>query len=167
MISWSVLSVLRSLNMRPLRTIRLVMWSCEEFGGVGAQQYYTAHANDSSKMSLVMESDLGVFHPDGLQFTGNQDATQIMTAIGQLLAHINATLVTTGGEGTDISPWMSAGVPGASLANDNERYFWFHHSNADTMSVLNSADIDKCAAVWAVHAYSVANLPSLLPRGNK
>ena len=32
-ISWSVLSVLRYLNLRPKRTIRLVMWSCEEFGG--------------------------------------------------------------------------------------------------------------------------------------
>ena len=30
--SWQVLSALRQLNLRPRRTIRLVMWTCEEFG---------------------------------------------------------------------------------------------------------------------------------------
>jgi len=60
-----------------------------------------------------------------------------------------------GGEGTDIDPFIQAGVPGArynlsssfpilltlvsnSLANDNAKYFWFHHSQGDMMTVLNS-----------------------------
>jgi hypothetical protein len=33
------------------------------------------------------------------------------------------------------------------------------------MTVLNTTDVDLCAAVWAVHAYTIANLDSLLPRG--
>ncbi|CAF1394938.1 unnamed protein product [Adineta steineri] len=33
MISWTVLSLLHSLNIRAKRTIRCVLWSCEEFGG--------------------------------------------------------------------------------------------------------------------------------------
>jgi len=72
--------------------------------------------------------------------------------------------VVGGGDGEDIEPWIAAGVPGASLHNDNEKYFYFHHSGGDTMEVLDSGDVDKCAAVWAVHAYTVANLDSLLPR---
>lgn len=164
MISWSVLSVLKALNLRARRTIRLVMWSCEEFGGIGAQQYFNAHKDEVNSMDLVMESDMGVFHPTGLQFTGNAAAAQIVTQIGQLLSSINATAVTGGGDGEDIAPWMSAGVPGASLLNDNERYFWFHHSGGDTVEVLDSADVDAAAAVWAVHAYSIANLDGLLPR---
>ena len=140
------------------------MWSCEEFGGIGAGQYFEAHQSELPNMSLVMESDLGVFQPLGLQFTGNNASTRIMNKIGELLEPINATIVTTGGEGTDISPWQNHGVPGASLYNANDRYFWYHHSNGDTMSVLNSDEIDKCAAVWAVHAYTVANLDQLLPR---
>lgn len=43
---------------------------------------------------------MGVFHPTGLQFTGNADATAIMNQIGQLLAPINASAVVGGGEGT-------------------------------------------------------------------
>jgi len=87
-----------------------------------------------------------------------------MQEIAQLLQPINTTLLTTGGEGTDISPWMDAGVPGASLANDNDRYFYFHHSDGDTMTVLNPDDLDLGAVTWAVTALSVANLDDLLPR---
>lgn len=163
-ISWSVLTALARLGLRPKRTVRLVAWSCEEIGGLGADQYYEAHIDEVPTMSLVMESDAGVFHPLGIQFAGSAAAQQIMTAIGQLLAPINASQVTSGGEGTDIDPWMQAGVPGASLANENEKYFYFHHSNGDTITVLNTDDVDLCAATWAVTAYSVANLDSLLPR---
>jgi len=163
-ISWSVLSLVRQLGLTPLRTLRLVMWSCEEFGGIGAQQYFTKHQDEVPNMDLVMESDLGVFTPQGIQFTGNASAMNIMTQIGTLLTSINASTVTTGGEGTDINPWMVAGVPGASLLNDNQQYFWFHHSHADTMTVLDPNQMDYCAATWAVTAYTVANLPSLLPR---
>ncbi len=69
-----------------------------------------------------------------------------------------------GGDGEDISPWMSRGIPGASLLNDNWDYFAYHHSNGDTMDVLNSTDVDLSAAVWAVYAYSIADLDHLLPR---
>ena len=76
MISWTVLSLLHSLNIRAKRTIRCVLWSCEEFGSIGARQYFTAHENEVPSMSIVMESDMGVFHPQGLIFNGIAEATQ-------------------------------------------------------------------------------------------
>lgn len=76
-ISWTVLSLLHALNLRARRTVRCVLWSCEEFGGIGADQYFDAHENEISKMSIVMESDMGVFHPIGLQFLGNAEARQV------------------------------------------------------------------------------------------
>jgi len=115
-------------------------------------------------MDLVMESDLGVFHPTGLELTANANATQIVTAIGALLSSIGTGLVTGGGEGTDISPWMDAGVPGASLHNNNDRYFDFHHSQGDTMTVLNRDDLDLAAVTWAAFAYVIADLDAMLPR---
>ncbi|CAF1154446.1 unnamed protein product [Adineta ricciae] len=164
MISWTVLSLLHSLNVRAKRTVRCVLWSCEEFGGVGADQYFNAHTNEIPTMSIVMESDLGVFHPQGLQFQGRPQAQQIIQTISNQLASINATQVVSGGGGEDISPWMQRGVPGASLLNDNWDYFAYHHSNGDTMNVLNSTDVDLAAAVWAVYAFSIADLDDLLPR---
>lgn len=80
------------------------------------------------------------------------------------MTSINATQVVQGGGGEDISQWMQHGVPGASLQNDNSDYFAFHHSRGDTMNVLNSTDVDLAAAVWAVYAYSIADLDNLLPR---
>jgi len=163
-ISWQALSYLRQLQIRPKRTIRMVMWSCEEFGGIGAQQYFDAHRDQVPSMDIVMESDMGTFHPRGIEFSGNSAATMIMREVGQLLVRINTTLVVPGGGGTDIDPWMGAGVPGASLSNENHDYFKYHHSNGDTMTVLNSMDMDLAAATWAVTALGVANLDDLLPR---
>jgi carboxypeptidase Q len=80
------------------------------------------------------------------------------------LASINATQIVPGGDGEDIDPWMQHGVPGASLLNDNQDYFAYHHSNGDTMDVINSTDVDLAAAVWAVYAYAIADLDNLLPR---
>lgn len=76
-ISWTVLSILHALNIRAKRTVRCVLWSCEEFGGIGGDQYFTAHQNEVPTMSIVMESDLGVFHPQGLQFQGTTDAQKV------------------------------------------------------------------------------------------
>lgn len=182
MISWTALSLLHYLDIRAKRTIRCVLWSCEEFGGIGADQYFSAHESEVPTMSIVMESDMGVFHPRGLQFQGTDKAQQvsadssarvaqrqalfleIIKTISEQLRSIDAVEVEAGGGGTDIDPWVERGVPGASLLNDNFNYFAYHHSNGDTMNVLNSTDVDLAAAVWAVYAYAIADLDDLLPR---
>jgi carboxypeptidase Q len=166
-ISWQVLSTLKKLGIRPKRTIRFVGWACEEFGGIGAYQYYLAHALNASKFSLVMESDLGVFKAQGIQFTGAPEGKEIFAEIVKFLKPIDADLVTDGGEGTDIGPWMAVGVPGVSLANQDERYFWYHHSNGDMLTVLNEKDVASCAATWTVSSFLVANLDQMLPRATQ
>jgi len=164
MISWQVVSTLKALGIRPKRTIRFVGWACEEFGGIGAQQYYDQHKADIANFDMVMESDVGVFKALGIFFTGNSDATEIMREVVKPLKSIGADNLLPNGEGTDIGPWISAGVPGASLYNENEKYFWFHHSHGDMLGVLNPDDVDSCAATWTVTAFTVANLDKLLPR---
>ena len=165
-ISWSALSLVKLAGLKPKRTMRLVLWSCEEFGGIGGQQYWNDHhAAELDTMDIVFESDLGVFHPLGLQLAANDKATAIVSQIGQLLSSINATQVVGGGEGTDIDNWLGAGVPGASLYSANERYFWYHHTNADRMEVMDRDDMDLAAATWAVFAYTLADIDAFLPRG--
>lgn len=163
-ISWEALSLLRDLGLRPKRTIRMVLWTAEEPGGVGASQYFERHKANISNFDLVMESDLGTFAPLGLQFTGSKQAQTIMREVMKLLAPINTTALEEHGEGTDINMWMTAGVPGASLHTADEKYFWFHHTNGDTMTVQDPVEMNLCSALWAVVAYVVADLEDMLPR---
>lgn len=164
MISWEALSLIKDLGLRPRRTLRTVLWTAEEQGGVGAQQYFQLHKRNMSNLDLVMESDLGTFAPLGLQFSGNAAARAVMSQVVQLLAPINTTVLEKPAEGTDIAPWMEAGVPGASLHVADSRYFWFHHSQGDTMAVQDPREMDLCSALWAVVAYVVADLEDMLPR---
>ncbi|XP_012994667.2 carboxypeptidase Q isoform X1 [Esox lucius] len=164
LISWEALSLLKDLGLRPRRTLRTVFWSAEEQGGVGAQQYFQLHKVNISNFNLVMESDMGTFTPLGLQFTGSTQARAIMAEVMKLLKPINTTNLEEHAEGTDIEMWMDAGVPGASLHVADSKYFWFHHTNGDTMSVQNPVEMNLCSALWAVVAYVVADLEEMLPR---
>lgn len=163
-ISWQALSIIHSLGLKPKRTVRLVMWTDEEAGGVGSLQYYQAHKNEADNMSVMFESDEGVFTPYGMLFSGTPNAKAVMAQVGQLLTSVNSTEVYDNGGGTDVQWWRKNGVPTASIANHNERYFWFHHSNGDTMTVLDPVEMNMCSAVWAVYAYVLADMDDLLPR---
>lgn len=163
-VSWQALSILRQMGLRPKRTIRLVMWTDEESGGVGSKQYYDAHKADADKFSILFESDMGVFLPYGIGFTGSKQARGVMEQIGGLLSSINSTAVYDDGGETDTGWWAELGVPLGTLVTHNERYFWFHHSNGDTMSVLDPDQMNRCAAVFASYAYVLADMDDKLPR---
>ena len=163
-ISWQALTIVRALGLTPKRTIRLIMWTDEESGGYGGLSYYNTHRAEASNFSILFESDMGVFTPYGIQFTGGKNAAAVMGEVGNLVAHLNSSAVYPGGGGTDVGWWAPDGVPQGSIANHNEKYFWYHHSNADTMTVLNATEMNYCAAVWTVYAYVLADMEELLPR---
>ena len=163
-ISWQALTIVKQLGLKPKRTLRLVMWSDEEAGGDGSRAYYEAHKADAGNYSILFESDEGVFTPYGIQFTGSAKAKAVMQEIGKLLASINSSVVYDNGGGTDVNWWHPEKVPTGSLANHNERYFWFHHSDGDTMTVMDPIEMNLCSAVWTVYAYILADMDNLLPR---
>ena len=66
--------------------------------------------------------------------------------------------------GADIGPIMQLGVPGMGLNVDGTRYFWYHHSEADTLDKLDPHEVALCVATMAIMAYIVADLPEPLPR---
>ncbi|XP_019406415.1 PREDICTED: carboxypeptidase Q isoform X2 [Crocodylus porosus] len=162
-ISWEALSLIKDLGLCPKRTLRLVLWTGEEQGGVGAEQYYQLHKGNISNFDIVMESDEGTFMPTGLGFTGSDKARGIMKEIMQLLQPINVTNIYESGGGTDIDYWVKDGVPGASLRDDLSKYFWFHHSQGDTMTVQDPSQMNLCAAVWTVVSYVIADMEEMLP----
>jgi carboxypeptidase Q len=144
--------------------VRVVLWTNEENGGRGGLAYAAAHADAVGKHVLALESDEGVFRPRGFDATGTPAAIARMREIAALLAPIEADSVATGGGGADIEPLMAKGVPGAGLLVDGSRYFWYHHSDGDTLDKLDPADVARCVATLAVMAYAAAELPDGIPR---
>jgi carboxypeptidase Q len=166
-VAWEAVNLLRRLGLRPRRTVRVVMWTNEENGLRGGRAYRDAHREQLDRHVLAIESDGGVFKPRGFGFTGSDEAFAIVQQIGQLLERIEAGTVARGGGGADIGPIMREGVPGMGLRVDGERYFWYHHTEADTLEKLDPREMALCVAAMAVMAYIAADLPEPLPRAGE
>jgi carboxypeptidase Q len=162
--AWEALRLLHRLGLRPRRTIRVVGWTNEENGLRGGLAYRDAHAATLDRHVLAIETDAGVFAPRGFGFQGTDSAFALVAAVGPLLERIGAGAITRGGGGADIGPIMRQGVPGMSLAVDGTKYFWYHHSNADTIDKLDPREMGMCVAALAVMAYVVAEMPERLDR---
>jgi carboxypeptidase Q len=163
-VAWEAVKLLQRLGLKPRRTIRVVGWTNEENGGRGGQGYRDAHKAEVDKHVLAIESDGGVFKPQGFGFTGSDAAFEIVKQIGTLLDRIESGAIVKGGGGADIGPIMALGVPGLGLNVDGTRYFWYHHTEADTIDKLDPHDMALCVATMAVMAYVVADMPDPLPR---
>lgn len=100
-----------------------------------------------------------------MDFSGNADAECIFKEILKLMTPLNATSF---GKnllgGPDIQHWTDRGFPGASLMNKNEKYFWFHHTNGDSMLLEEPANLDKAAALFAASAYVIADISVDMPK---
>ncbi|MBI4542828.1 MAG: M20/M25/M40 family metallo-hydrolase [Gemmatimonadetes bacterium] len=162
--AWEAVRLLRQLGMRPRRTVRVVLFTNEENGLRGGTAYRDAHAGELDDHVLAIESDGGVFRPRGFGFSGSDSAYALVREVGSLLDSIGADSIERGGGGADIGPIIARGVPGMGLNVDGERYFWFHHSEADTIDKLDPGEMSRCVAALAVMAYVVADLPDRLPR---
>jgi len=163
-VAWEAIRLLKELGLRPRRTIRVVGWTNEENGTRGGNAYRDTHRADADKHIAAIESDGGVFRPQGFGFTGSDAAFAIVKEIGTLLDGIGSGTIQRGGGGADIGPIMSLGVPGLGLNVDGTRYFWYHHTDADTVDKLDPHDVALCVATMAVMAYVLADMPQPLPR---
>jgi carboxypeptidase Q len=165
-VAWEALRVLKKLGLKPRRTIRVVGWTNEENGGRGGNAYRDAHAAELDRHVLAMESDGGVFQPRGLVFAGSDSAARVLEQVTALLGSIGATGLqrSDGSPEADIGPLVERGVPGVGLDVESSRYFWYHHTDGDTLDKLDPAEMARCVALMAVVAYVVADLPTPLPR---
>lgn len=162
--AWEAVRLIKQLGLKPRRTIRVVLWTNEENGSRGALAYRDTHAQELSKHVLAMESDFGVFKPLGYRVTGPDSAVAIARDIASLLSSIGAGSAEAGGPDADVGPLAERGVPAASPIVDGTRYFWYHHSEGDTIDKLNPREMAECVAVMAVMAYVVADMPGTMGR---
>ena len=163
-IAWEAVRLLKQLGLTPRRTIRVVGWTNEENGLRGGLAYRDAHAAELDQHVLAIESDGGVFRPIGFGFNGSDSARAILRQVVTLLKPLAADSLLAAGGGADIGPIMQRGVPGMSHVVDGTRYFWYHHTEADTPDKLDPREVAQNVAAMAIMAYVVADLPERLPR---
>ena len=156
--------VLRELNLRPKRTIRVVAWMSEEFGGIGAKAYAKDHGTEIANHFAAIESDHGAGHPLGFTIKAKQAVRAILAPVSRVLQSSGAGLIGFSEDiETDISPLADAGVPCFGLWQDERTYFNYHHTAADTLDKVVPRELAENVAVMAVLAYGLANLPQPLP----
>jgi carboxypeptidase Q len=157
--AWEAVRLIKQLGLRPRRTVRVVLWTNEENGGRGALAYRDRHAEQLDKH--VLESDNGAFAPHGFRFSGPDSAFAAAQKIAALLEPIGAGKMTREQDSpeADIGPLVERGVPGIGLDVDRTKYFWFHHSEGDTLDKLDPAELGRCVAAMAVMAYVAADAP--------
>jgi len=162
-VTWEALRIMKKLNLRPRRTVRVVLFTNEENGGRGGIGYRDQHRAELSKHVMMLESDGGVFRPLGFGFTGNDASRATVKAIATLLTGIAADQLSPGGGGADIGPSVQEGrIPAMALEVDGSKYFLIHHTPADTIDKIDPVEMAKCAAAVAVMTYVIADLPQRL-----
>ena len=162
--AWEAVRLIKELGLKPKRTIRCVLWTNEENGGKGNRGYRDMHMDEMDKHVLAIESDGGVFSPKGFGFSGNDSARKIVEEIHALMKPIGANTISEGGRAADVAPLNDEGVPVMSLKVDGSKYFWYHHTNADTFDKVDFNEFNRCVAAIAIMAYVVADLDEPLPR---
>ncbi len=165
--TWEALRMIKKLNLVPRRTIRLVLFTNEENGTRGGQGYHQQHASEMHDHVLALESDMGVLPIRGFGFRGSKEATDVIRQIASLLGSIGATDVNDKFDGADVNPMGSENVPLIALDVDDQRYFYIHHTAADTVDKIDPGELSRCIAATAVMAYVTAELSQPLPRSSK
>jgi len=162
--AWQALRLLRRLDLHPRRTVRLVLWVNEENGLRGAQAYHDSHRAELNDHVLAIESDMGVARPLGFSFSGNESAAALLRGVVRLTKTLGAAELSKDAGGSDLIPLRGASVPTMELVTEGAKYFWYHHTDADTIDKIDRADLNRCAAALAVMCYTVADMPTRLPR---
>jgi carboxypeptidase Q len=163
-ISMEAVRLIRSLGLKPKRTIRAVLFTNEENGLRGGKAYAEAHAAELPKHVAAIESDSGGARPQGFGVSAGTGGVDVVRTLAAPLATIAADDVRDGGGGADISPMGDAGVPQLGLRQDGTHYFDIHHTMADTLDKVDPHELAMNATAMAVMAWQLANLDPPLGR---
>ena len=168
--------ILKTLDIKPSRTVRLALWSGEEEGLLGSRAYVKKNFADPAtmvlqpgheKISAYFNLDNGSGKIRGIYGQQNLDA---VTIFKQWLAPFNdlgAKTVTVTNEigGTDHQSFEAVGIPGFQFIQDPLEYDTrTHHSNMDTYDHLVAEDLQQASIIVAAFIYNAAMREKKIPR---
>jgi len=160
----AALKVLNDLDLRPRRTIRVVLFTSEEYGGQGGDAYAEIHADEIDHHVLALESDAGCFAPSGFSVKADSLTITELAPFAAPLAGLGADNVYPGWAGVDIGPLVEQGVLGVGHRVHGEEYFRYHHAPSDVFEAVRPEDLAANVAAVAAFIYAVADYPHPLPQ---
>lgn len=167
--------ILKTLDLKMPRTVRLALWTGEEQGLLGSKAYVTEHFADRETMTLKPEHARlsGYFNLDngtgkirGVYLQENDMMRPVFEAWLAPFKDLGAATVTirkTGG--TDHLSFDAVGLPGFQFIQDPVEYGTrTHHSNMDVYDRLQASDLMQASAIMAAIVYDAAVREERLPR---
>jgi len=154
--SIEALRLIKILGLKPKRTIRAVMFMCEEFGIYGGPAYADSVKKSGPKHIAAIESDRGGFTPRGFGVSADSHIVAKIKKWEYLFKEMDAANIFQGGGGPDISPLNELGTATIGLIVDYHRYFDYHHSSNDVFEAVNERELELGAAAMAILAYVLA-----------
>jgi hypothetical protein len=193
-VAMEAVRILKALDVKPRRTIRIALWTGEEQGLFGSKGYCTMHfgsaalstAPDQMQLPEFMRRATGplevkpeqklisaYFNVDngtgkirGIYTQGNSAIAPIFAQWIAPLKDLGVTTVTNRNTGgTDHLSFDAVGIPGFQFIQDMLDYeSRTHHSNEDVVERLQPADLKQIATVEAIFLYNAAQRDQMLPR---
>jgi hypothetical protein len=160
--------ILKATGIRPKRTIRFVLFSGEEQGLLGSQEYIFAHERELDRIQALLILDNGSGRITGMALQGHDELRGLWSSMLAPIISLGPLAVRSGIKtGTDHLAFIPYGVPGFNYDQLSRGYDHTHHSQVDDYDHTVPRDIAQAATVMAVNAWQLAQLPELLPRWPK
>ncbi|APG60148.1 M20/M25/M40 family metallo-hydrolase [Christiangramia salexigens] len=161
--SMEVLRLMKELNYKPKRTIRVVLFMNEENGLRGGNKYAEVAESKNENHIFALESDAGGFTPRGFQFTAEDTQFARILSWKHLFKPYLIHYFELGGSGADIGPLKGNGTVLAGLRPDSQRYFDYHHASNDTFEHVNKRELELGAAtmtslIYLIDKYGLKNI---------
>jgi carboxypeptidase Q len=174
-VAMEVMRILKTLNLKMDRTVRLALWGGEEEGLLGSRAYVKEHFADPATMKPTAEHDrfAGYFNLDngsgkirGVNLQGNDAMRPIFEKWFEPFKDVGAgTIALRNTGGTDHLSFDAVGLPGFQFIQDPLDYGTrTHHSNMDVYDRIQPTDLEQAAAIIASMVYNTATRPEKLPR---
>jgi hypothetical protein len=169
------LRILKAINARPRRTIRVALWDGEEQDYYGSIGYVRKHFGDPLTLKLKPEHerlsayynlDHGSGRIRGIFLQGNEAARDIFEEYLRPFNYLGSKNISTYNTGgTDHMVFDAIGLPGFQFIQDPLDYNTrVHHTNLDVLEAINEEDLKVNAVIIAAFAYQTATRNEKMPR---
>jgi len=154
------LRAIKASGVKPLRTIRFILFSAEEQGLIGSRVYAFIHRPELDKAAGVVIYDAGTGKTTGFSVGGRNDVLNISKQLIAPLAQFDVKELKTDMEwGTDHFDFMLEGVPTFVADQLEANYLENYHAVSDTYDKVDFPQLKKHVAEAAALAVELADLP--------